>query len=96
MPKWHIKDSADMLEGQRNWCTSNNTSTTTTRTLPTPPGIIVGTHGSPIQGVQFGDLYILTSLPNAPFSNYYAYSTNHKHNQIFIPDLLTNNGTSTG
>jgi len=85
-----------MLEGQSTWYTSNSTYATTSQTLPAPPGIIVGTQRSQMQGVPPGDLYIHTPLPNAPFSIYYAYSTNHKHNQNFIADVLTKNGISTG
>jgi len=48
-----------------------------------------------IEGVPPGYVYIRTPLPNAQFFNLDAYSKNRKRDKDSIPDLLTDERTST-
>jgi len=53
-------------------------------------------HLSEIEGVPPGYVYIHTPLPSAQFFNLDAYGKDRKHDSAFNPDLLTDEGTSTG
>jgi len=61
-----------------------------------PPGNNEAAHSSGIEGVPPGYVYIHTPLPSAQFFNLYAYVKDRKCDKDFIPDLLTDKGTSTG
>ena len=63
---------------------------------PAPPGGNEGTPSSEIEGVPPGYVYIHTSLPNSQIFNLDAYAKDCKRNKDFIPDLLTDEATSTG
>ena len=60
------------------------------------PGGNGGAHDSEINGVPPGYVYIHTPLPSAQFSNLDAYSKDCKRDEDFIPDLLPDEGISTG
>ena len=60
-----------------------------------PPGEIEGVPHSQIDGVPPGYVYIQTPLPNAEFFNFDANAKDSKHDKDFIPDLLTDERTST-
>jgi len=65
----------------------------------TPPALAGGKEGaqsSEIEGVPPGYVYIHNPLPYIQFFNLDAYAKDRKHDDVFIPDLLTNEGTSTG
>jgi len=55
-----------------------------------------GTDASEIEGVPPGYVYIHTSPASAQFFNLDAYAKDCKHDTDFNPDLLTDEGTSTG
>jgi len=55
-----------------------------------------GAHGSEIEGVPPGYVYIHTPLSSTQFLNLDSYAKDRKHNKDFIPDLRTDEGTSTG
>jgi len=63
---------------------------------PVPPGDNEGAHVTEIQGVPPGYVYIHTPLPCAQFLNLEAYAKDCKRDEDFNPNLLTNEGTSTG
>jgi len=66
------------------------------RTPPAPPDDSERTQSSGTEGVPPGYLYIHTPLPSARFFNLDSYTKNRMHNKDFIPDLLTDEGPSTG
>jgi len=51
---------------------------------------------SGIKGVPPGYVYILTGVPSAQFFNHDAYAKNRKCDKDPTPDLVTDEGTSTG
>jgi len=55
-----------------------------------------GAQSSAMKGVPWGYVYIHTPLPNAQFFNLDAYAEDRKRDKDFIPDLLTDERTSTG
>jgi len=61
-----------------------------------PPGGNQSAQNSEVKGVPPGYVYIHTPLPNAQFLNLDAYAKDCKRDKDFIPDLLTDEGTSTG
>ena len=61
-----------------------------------PPGDNEGAHSSVIEGVPPGYVYIHNYLPRAQFFNLEAYAKDHRCDNDFIPDLLTDEGTSNG
>ena len=61
-----------------------------------PPGDNEGAHASPIEGVPPGYIHIHTPLPKAQYFNLDAYVEDRKRDKDFIPDLLNDEGTSTG
>ena len=63
---------------------------------PVPPGDNEAAHVSEIDGVPPGYVNIHNHLPSSQFFNHDAYAKDHKRNQVFNPDLLTEKGTSTG
>ena len=63
---------------------------------PAPPGDNKGAQSPRIDSVPPGYLYIPSPLPNAQFVNLDAYPKDLKCNKDYIPDLLTDEGTSTG
>jgi hypothetical protein len=65
-------------------------------TLPAPPADSDECRSTKIEGVLPGYVYIHTLLPNTEFFYHYAYAGDCKHNEYFIPDLLTEEGPSTG
>jgi len=65
-------------------------------TPPLPPGNNEAVHLSQIEGVPPGDVYIHTPPPSAQFFNLDAYAKDHKCDKDFNPDLLTDEGISTG
>jgi len=66
------------------------------RTPPVSPGGNVSALTSETEGVPPGYVYIHTPLSNAQFFNLCAYAKNRNRHKEFIPDLLTDEGTSTG
>jgi len=63
---------------------------------PAPLGVTEGAARSEIEGVPPGYLYIHTPLPNSQCFYRDAYAKDRKRNKDSIPDLLTDEGTSTG
>jgi len=63
---------------------------------PLPPSNNAAAHLSEIQGVPPGYVYIPTPLPSAQVFNLDAYAKDSKRDKDFNPDLLTDEGTSTG
>jgi len=61
-----------------------------------PPGNDEAALLSKIERVPPGDVYIHTSHPSTPFFCHDAYAKNRKRDKDFYPDLLTDEGTSTG
>ena len=61
-----------------------------------PPGDNEEAHASEIEGVPPGYVYIHTPLPSAQIFNWDAYAKDHKRDRDFIPNFLTDEGTSTG
>jgi len=61
-----------------------------------PPANEEATHLSEIEGVPPGYVYIHAPLPRAEFLNDDASAKDHKREKDFDPDLLTDDGTSTG
>ena len=66
------------------------------RTPPVPPDDSERTQSSETDGVPPRYLYIHTALPSSQFFNLHPYAKDHMHNKDFIPDLLTDEGPSTG
>jgi len=66
------------------------------KTPPIPTGNYEGVQLSEIEGVPPGYVYIHTPLPSAQFFNLDAYAKDCKHDKDFNPDMLTDEGTSTG
>jgi len=63
---------------------------------PPPAGGSEGAQTFEIEGVPPGYVYRHTPLPNAQCFNLDTYAKDRKHHRDFIPDLLTDEGTSTG
>ena len=63
---------------------------------PVAPGGNDGAHSFETEGVPPGYVNIHTPLPSAHFSQVDAYAKDHKHKKDFNPDLLTDEGISTG
>jgi len=63
---------------------------------PVPSGDNEAAHISEIEGVPPGYVYIHTPLPSAHFFILDSYAKDCKHDKDFNPDLLTDEGTSTG
>jgi len=61
-----------------------------------PPGDTKAAQVSEIDGVPPGYVCIHPPLPSAQFFNHDAYAKDGKHNEDFNPELLTDEGTSTG
>jgi len=61
-----------------------------------PPGNTEAAHISIIKGVPPGYVYIHTPLPCIQFFNLDAYAKDRQRDKDFNPDLLTDQGTSTG
>jgi len=61
-----------------------------------PPDNSEAAHVSEIDGVPPGHVYIHTPLPSTQFLNLDAYAKDRKCDKDFNPDLLTDEGTSTG
>jgi len=66
------------------------------RMPPVPPGYNEAAHITQIQGVPPGSVYIHTPLPSAQLFNPDGYAQDHKCDNDFNSDLLTDDGTSTG
>jgi len=66
------------------------------RIPPVPAGDNERALSSKINVVPPGYVYIFTPLPNAQFFNLDGYAKDRKCNEDFIPDFLTDEGTSTG
>jgi len=64
--------------------------------LPAPPSDYEGAEGSQTKGLPTAYVYIHTPLPNSQCFNLDAYAKDSKRNKDFIPDLLAEEGTSTG
>jgi hypothetical protein len=67
-----------------------------TRKLPALPGEHIGGYCAQIDSLLPGYLYISTRFPNAIFSKPNAYAQDPKHYIDFIPNLLMDEGISTG
>jgi len=65
-------------------------------TPPAHPEDSERNHNSEIEGVQPGYVYIHTPLPSAQSFNLDPYAKNRMRDKDFIPDLLTDEGSSTG
>jgi len=65
-------------------------------TLPAPPDDRETLQSSETEGMPPGYVYIHTLLPSPQFSNLDPYAKDHLHDIDFIPDLLTDEGPSTG
>jgi len=63
---------------------------------PVPPGEYEGTLTSAIDSLPPGYVYLDTHLPNAQLFNLDAYAKYRNINKDLNPDLLTDEGTSTG
>jgi len=61
-----------------------------------PPGDNPGAQNIQIKGMPPGYVYIPTPLTNDQFSNLDVYAKDCKHDKDFNPDLLTDEGTTTG
>jgi len=66
------------------------------RTQPVPPDDSERTHSSETEGVPSGYVYIHTPVPCAGFFNLDPYAKDRMQDKDFIPDLLTDEGSSTG
>ena len=66
------------------------------RTPPVPPSDNEGAQTSEIEGVPLRYVYIHTPHPSAQFFNFDAYAKDCKCDKDCNPDLLTDEGTSTG
>ena len=66
------------------------------RTPPVPPSQNEATHVSEVEGVPPGYVSIHTLIPRAQFFNHDACAKDRKRDKDLNPDLLTNEGTSTG
>jgi len=65
-------------------------------TAPAPAGDNERAQISEIEGVPPGYMYIHTPLLNTQYVNLDAYAKDRKRDKDFIPDLLTDDGISTG
>jgi len=65
-------------------------------TAPVPPGNNEAAHLSEIDCVPPRHVYIYTPLPSVQFFNHDAYAKDCKCDKDFVPDLLTDEETSTG
>jgi len=63
---------------------------------PEPSSDTEGAQFSGIDGVPPGYVYIHTPLPIDQFLNLDAYAKDRKSDRDFNPDLVTDDGTSTG
>jgi hypothetical protein len=63
---------------------------------PAPPGDNEETQGFQIDGMCPGYVYIHSPLPDTPSVNSDKYAKDCKHNLDVIPNLLTDERTSTG
>ena len=61
-----------------------------------PPCSNEAAHISEIKGEPPGDMYIHTPIPGAQCLNLEAYAMDRKRDKHFDPDLLTDEGTSSG
>jgi len=87
----------------QTFCRCKGTDAPPAEPVPPPPGAPPASCGgneaapsSEIQGVQPGYVYIHTPLPNAQSFNLDAYAKYRKCDKDYIPDLLTDEGTSAG
>jgi len=63
---------------------------------PVPPGENEAPQVSEAEGVRPGYVYIHTPFRSAQLCNLDAYAKDRKRDEDFNPDLLTDDGTSTG
>jgi len=63
---------------------------------PAPPDDIERTQSPTTEGVPPGYVYVHTPLPCARLFNLDWYAKDRMHDKDFIPDLLTDEGPSTG
>ena len=63
---------------------------------PAPSGDNEGHEMSEHEGVPPSNVYIHTALPNAQAFNHDLFAKDYKHDQDCIPDLLTDEGKTTG
>ena len=66
------------------------------RTPPAPPDDSEETSSSETEGVPPKYLYIHTPLPNTRYFNLHPYAQDRMRDEDFTPDLLTDEGPSTG
>jgi len=66
------------------------------RTPPVPPGDTEGAHISQIDNFAPVYVYSHTPLPNTQLFNLDAYAQDSQHDKDYYPDMLTDEGTSTG
>ena len=65
-------------------------------TPPAPPDDSERTQSSETEGVPPGNVYIHTPFPSTRFLNHDPYAKDHMRDKDLIPDLLTDEGPSTG
>ena len=65
-------------------------------TPPAPPDDGETIQSSETEGVPPGYQYIHTQLPSARFLNHDSHAKEHMHDKDLSPDLLTDEGPSTG
>jgi len=63
---------------------------------PAPAGDNEGAQRSEMEGLPPRYAFIPTPIPKAQIFNLDSYAKDRKQNEDFIPDLLTDEGTSTG
>jgi len=66
------------------------------RTPPVPPDDSMRTQRSETEGVPPAFVYIHTPPPSTQFLNFDPYAKDRMHDKYIIPDLLTDDGPSTG
>jgi hypothetical protein len=94
MPKWYSKESANMVEAERNHHTSTRTGGTSApkasppETPPAPPGDAEGNESYQVEGMPSSCVYMHSPFLNTQLSNHNAFPKDAKSDNDFIPDLL--------
>ena len=65
-------------------------------TSPAPQADSEGDCRSQVDSLPAGYVYLYAAHPNTEFFNLHAYAMDSKHNEGYNPDLLTDEGISTG
>lgn len=97
LPKMAQQEICSYTEGIMEWVHIHLEPAPSPRaTAPPPPGANQGAQSSDTDSVLSVFVYFHAFLSNTQFFNLEAYAKDCKHDKDFIPDLLTNTGTSTG